>query len=57
MEKNKKPIKKEYIWTCDCSKTCPNMSSCVEVQYQLNNCSCQARDGDDDGIACDSDCQ
>lgn len=44
-------------WACDCSKTCPNMSSCAEAQYQLNTCGCQARDGDDDGMACDSDCQ
>jgi micrococcal nuclease len=44
-------------YVCDCSKTCPNMSSCAEAQYQLNVCGCQARDGDKDGIACDSDCQ
>lgn len=44
-------------WACDCSKTCPNMSSCAEAQYQLNTCGCQARDGDKDGIACDGDCQ
>lgn len=54
------PLVQENIsgsWACDCSKTCSNMSSCAEAQYQLNNCGCQARDGDDDGIACDSDCQ
>lgn len=45
------------VWSCDCSKTCPNMSSCAEAQYQLNTCGCQARDGDKDGIACDADCQ
>ena len=44
-------------YTCNCSKTCANMSSCAEAQYQLNTCGCSARDADDDGIACDSDCQ
>jgi micrococcal nuclease len=44
-------------YTCNCSKTCPNMSSCAEAQYQLNVCGCSARDADDDGIACDADCQ
>lgn len=43
-------------YTCDCSKTCPNMS-CQEAQYQLNICGCTARDGDKDGYACDSQCQ
>lgn len=44
-------------YVCDCSKTCPNMSSCAEAQYQLNECGCSRRDGDKDGIACDEDCQ
>lgn len=44
-------------YTCNCSKTCANMSSCSEAQYQLNTCGCSARDADDDGVACDSDCQ
>lgn len=44
-------------YPCDCSKTCPNMSSCIEAQYQLNTCGCTARDTDHDGIACDSQCQ
>lgn len=43
-------------YTCNCSKTCPNLS-CDEAQYQLNTCGCGARDADDDGIACDSQCQ
>jgi len=41
-------------WVCDCSKTCPEISSCTEAQYLLNTCGCGARDGDKDGIACDS---
>jgi len=44
-------------FSCNCSKTCPNMISCAEAQYQLNICGCSARDGDNDGIACDADCQ
>lgn len=44
-------------YTCDCSKTCSQMSSCAEAQYQLNVCECTVRDKDKDGIACDSDCQ
>ncbi|MBI5357221.1 thermonuclease family protein [Candidatus Collierbacteria bacterium] len=44
-------------YTCNCSKTCGQMSSCAEAQYQLNVCGCSARDADHDGVACDSDCQ
>ncbi len=44
-------------YSCNCSKTCTQMNSCEEAQYQLNVCGCSARDGDDDGIACDSSCQ
>jgi hypothetical protein len=41
-------------YACDCSKTCTQISSCAEAQYLLNTCGCSARDGDHDGIACDS---
>jgi hypothetical protein len=41
-------------WTCNCSKTCPNIGSCEEAQYLLNVCGCGARDADKDGIACDA---
>lgn len=40
-------------YSCDCSKTCEQISSCAEAQYQLNTCSCKQRDADHDGIACD----
>lgn len=43
-------------YSCNCSKTCPNMSSCDEAYYQLNNCGCSVRDGDDDGVPCESIC-
>ncbi len=51
------PTQNQGGWACNCSKTCPNMSSCAEAQYQLNACGCGARDADKDGIACDADCQ
>lgn len=44
-------------FSCNCSKTCPQMTSCAEAQYQLNVCGCSRRDADDDGIACDAECQ
>ncbi len=44
-------------YICDCSKTCNKITSCEEAQYQLEACGCKARDGDGDGIACDSLCQ
>lgn len=44
-------------FACDCSKTCPNISTCEEAQYQLNHCGCTVRDADHDGVACDEVCQ
>lgn len=42
-------------WVCDCSLTCArDITSCVQAQYLLNVCGCSRRDGDGDGIACDS---
>lgn len=43
-------------YTCNCSKTCKNMASCAEAYFQLNTCGCSARDGDSDGIPCESIC-
>lgn len=40
-------------YTCNCSKTCTEISSCAEAQYQLGVCGCKQRDTDKDGIACD----
>lgn len=51
------PTQNSGSYSCNCSKTCAQMSSCAEAQYQLNTCGCKARDADGDGIACDSDCQ
>jgi len=43
-------------YTCNCSKTCPNMSSCEEAYFQLIDCGCSIRDGDDDGVPCENIC-
>lgn len=43
-------------FNCDCSKTCTQMVSCDEAYYQLNTCGCSKRDGDDDGVPCESIC-
>lgn len=43
-------------FTCNCSKSCGAMVSCEEAYYQLNTCGCKARDGDDDGVPCESIC-
>lgn len=51
------PVDTSGGYACNCSKTCSQMSSCAEAQYQLNTCGCSARDGDHDGVACDSQCQ
>jgi endonuclease YncB( thermonuclease family) len=40
-------------FVCDCSKTCAQITSCEEAQFQLNSCGCSQRDADKDGIACD----
>jgi len=44
-------------YSCNCSKTCPQMSSCREAYYQLNSCGCSRRDGDNDGVPCESICR
>lgn len=43
-------------FVCDCSKTCTQMVSCDEAYFQLNQCGCSRRDGDSDGVPCESIC-
>lgn len=43
-------------FSCNCSKTCGSMS-CQEAYFQLNQCGCSARDSDNDGIPCESQCR
>lgn len=41
---------------CDCSKACGDMASCEEAYFQLQQCGCSRRDGDGDGVPCESLC-
>ena len=43
-------------YTCNCRKTCGEMSSCDEAYFQLEDCGCSRRDGDKDGVPCESIC-
>ena len=47
----------ENKWKCNCKKTCPQMTSCEEAYYQLNDCGCSIRDGDKDGVPCENICK
>lgn len=49
------PVQSQY--SCNCAKTCTQMTSCAEAYYQLNTCGCTVRDGDHDGVPCESICQ
>lgn len=42
---------------CDCKKGCSKISDCNEAMYQLKVCGCSQRDGDKDGIPCESLCK
>ena len=46
----------ESSYACNCSKTCSAMASCAEAYYQLNECGCGRRDGDNDGVPCEEIC-
>lgn len=43
-------------FSCSCSKVCDAMASCAEAYFQLNECGCSKRDGDSDGVPCESIC-
>ncbi|MDX1373632.1 MAG: thermonuclease family protein, partial [Nitrososphaeraceae archaeon] len=43
-------------YSCNCSKKCDEISSCDEAYFQLNQCGCSKRDGDNDGIPCENIC-
>lgn len=43
-------------FSCNCSKVCGAMASCEEAYYQLNTCGCSVRDGDHDGVPCETLC-
>jgi len=44
-------------FTCDCNKTCGQMSSCDEAKFQLQQCGCKQRDPDHNGVPCESICK
>jgi len=48
------PVAPAFV--CDCSKTCPQMVSCDEAYFQLQQCGCRARDGNGDGVPCETIC-
>jgi len=50
------PISNVSSFSCNCSKTCDQMFSCDEAYFQLNQCGCLKRDGDKDGVPCESVC-
>jgi hypothetical protein len=43
-------------FTCSCSRTCEQVVSCEEAYFQLNQCGCGRRDGDNDGVPCENIC-
>lgn len=43
-------------YSCNCAKTCPNLS-CDEAYFQLLQCGCSQRDGDNDGMPCEAQCR
>lgn len=49
---NNIPTQTDTKYICDCTKTCTQIKSCDEAQYQLKTCGCTKRDGDNDGFAC-----
>jgi endonuclease YncB( thermonuclease family) len=44
------------VFTCDCSRKCSEMVSCEEAYFQLSQCGCGVRDGDGDGVPCETIC-
>lgn len=42
--------------SCAYEKTCGEMSSCEEAYFYLNTCGHSKRDGDSDGVPCESIC-
>lgn len=43
-------------FSCTPRKTCKQMRSCREAVYRLRQCGDRERDGDNDGIPCESIC-
>jgi len=47
-------VKDTTQYRCEGKTRCPEMSSCEEAKFYLNNCPGTEMDGDGDGIPCDS---
>jgi len=47
----------EENFVCDCSKTCDEIYTCEEAEYQLYTCGCLERNKDKDRYACDLMCE
>ncbi len=43
-------------YTCNCSRTCTQITSCEEAYFQLNTCGCGIRDHDNDTVPCENIC-
>lgn len=56
-EISQSPISTSKGYSCNCNKTCTQMSSCEEAYFQLNQCGCSRRDGDKDGVPCENICR
>jgi micrococcal nuclease len=44
-------------WECNCKKTCTQITTCEEAYFQLNECGCTDRDGNGDGVPCETICR
>ncbi len=51
------PTPDPKTFSCDCSKSCNDITTCEEATFQLRSCSCKHLDGNNDGIACNSLCR
>ncbi|WP_145996734.1 excalibur calcium-binding domain-containing protein [Monaibacterium marinum] len=51
-----RPIQLAQTYSCSPRKTCGQMRSCDEACFHLTVCGDRARDGDSDGIPCESIC-
>jgi len=50
------PLSNSGGFSCNCSKVCGAMASCEEAYFQLSTCGCSVRDGDHDGVPCETIC-
>ncbi|HRN96321.1 MAG TPA: thermonuclease family protein [Candidatus Levybacteria bacterium] len=51
------PTPDPTTFSCDCTKSCSQITTCQEATFQLTSCGCKSLDGNNDGIACNSLCR